>query len=181
MITKIKTEEQLNEYGRWLETLPREEDGHTWDYFFTITAPAGEHRTARAWRRSMIREFNGLIGGQWEIFTGIWALERHKSGEIHVHGLLQLKDSLNLYMNDESQNEKELIATWLWQKWFERYGRNQVIVYDPQLGATHYVSKYCLGGMAKASSYVDDITGETIEVDTEIDWDFIFQGEKFLA
>lgn len=29
-----------------------------------------------------------------------------------------------------------------WKRWFDRHGRAQIIPYDPELGAAHYISKY---------------------------------------
>ena len=56
------------------------------------------------------------------------AIEPHKTGLYHCHALL---NGLAGVPDDA-----------LWELWFNKYGRNTVEIYDPKLGAHHYLTKY---------------------------------------
>ena len=148
----------IDEYGNWLNQLSGE---HPWSFFITATCPAGEKRTARSWRRSMERTMlQPYLDGIFVVSRGFWGLERHKSGAFHAHGLIQVHDRFGCYLDGsgdawEKQTESQ-IATDIWSVLFDRFGRSECIPFDPDKGASFYVSKYCF----------KDITGR------ELDWDF---------
>ena len=62
-------------------------------------------------------------------------MERHKSGSFHAHFLLYYKDDYKAL--HEARKED------LWNGLFLRFGRSQVLTYQPDKGAVAYVTKYC--------------------------------------
>ncbi len=109
-------------WGQWLGTFP-------WDAWGTMTFAAGEftHDAAsRAWQR-FARHF------QMQQPLGTWFVghEVGARGRLHLHCLLG-------GMHDRTPEAR----TQLWEWWFKRYGRAQVLGYDPEKGAAHYCAKY---------------------------------------
>lgn len=136
-----------NEYAEWLDDLPGK---HGWHFFITVTAPAGEHRTAKAWRRTMERSMNARYGSH-RISAYYWGLERHKnSGEFHAHGLIQVRDDYDFYMDEnfdcwdeETDRVMKTLAKNIWRRYFKTTGRSLVVPFDPKQNALWYVTKYC--------------------------------------
>jgi len=58
------------------------------------------------------------------------AVERGTGGRVHSHGLLRFKDSF-------APRRKSLFGSWK-----ARFGRNRVLPYNREKGATYYVAKY---------------------------------------
>lgn len=112
-----------------------------WDYFLTITAEL--ERTAKSWRRGMVAFTGGRYIGDYEIRRSYWGLEQHKSGRLHAHALVQVTDGIGAEIEG---SYKETIATQMWQHLFNRFGRSEVVPFDPSKGACYYVSKYCVKG-----------------------------------
>lgn len=152
MINKQQVRRTLaEEYGQWLDELVLP---WSWDYFITVTAPAGENRTAGAWRRTMNRICKARYDSYFHSHF-FWALERHKSGQLHAHALLRLWH-MGSYgsLNDDMTNPRDHIRNMIFAKCILT-GRSQVMSFDPKLAATHYVSKYV----------VKEADG--------VDWDFV--------
>ena len=150
---------QLDIYAQWLDSLSGK---YPWSFFLTATCPAGERRTARSWRRSMERTMlQPYLDGCFKIEKGFWGLERQKSGSVHAHGLIQVTDVYGMYLDGSGEpwetDTISQIATDIWSVLFQRFGRSECLPFDPQLGATHYVGKYCFKDVVK---------------DGDLDWDF---------
>ena len=65
--------------------------------------------------------------------TGYFAaVESGSGGRVHLHALLR----------PALTRGNRIPRKALWQSWFRRYGRAQILPYDAELGAAHYVSKY---------------------------------------
>ena len=136
------------EYGLFLEGMSGEQP---WDLFFTATCPAGENRTAKAWRRDLKRSMDGGFSNwSYSVERGFWGLERHKSGQIHSHGLIRITENRFRPVSYHTLNytQKKRLATDFWTTLWRRFGRSQVVVYESALGAAHYVSKYCTKDLA---------------------------------
>lgn len=115
------------EVGDWLDTLA------PWTFWFTFTyryAPSlpTVRRTMSRWTADVKPSL---------VF---WGSESGPcTGRNHVHGLL--------YFDPDRLNEPLLGAVAirpaaLWKSAFLRFGRSAVDTFDPEKGATHYVSKY---------------------------------------
>jgi hypothetical protein len=109
--------------GNWLSEM-------SWDYFQTGTfreefetfSPFTAKRRFLKYIEGTRKKY-GLSNIDYFI-----AIEPHKSGTYHVHTLMNGCAGVS----DEA----------LWEDWFKKYGRNTVEIYDPQLGASHYLTKY---------------------------------------
>jgi len=158
--TSKKTASALTKaYGDFIDQWSGEDP---WTVFITCTCPAGENRTTRSWRRSMIRTMqDDYLDGVYTIKRGFWALERHKSGQVHAHALVQFVDVYGQRF-DETDDVNNL-ATNMWEVLFRRFGRSQVLPFDPKLGAAYYVTKYCTKGVSLGNT----------------DWDIYMDGDRF--
>jgi hypothetical protein len=122
--------------GEWLNQ-------HRWDAWCTLTFRAGNFSAEAATRAYE----------QWLAYiatTGspsvTWFMGHEvggQGGRLHLHGLIG---------NLESYTSR----TKLWEWWFKRYGRAQVLRYDAERGASYYVSKYVTKGLAEWNL---DLTG----------------------
>lgn len=122
--------------GEWL-------GGEKWDAWCTLTFRAGNYSSDAA-----TRAFANLR--DWLISQGAPHLSYfvgHEvggaGGRLHLHGLLG-----GLPPVDSRRG--------VWKWWHKRYGRAQVLPYDPEKGAAYYVSKYVSKGLAE---WDFDLTG----------------------
>ena len=111
----------VSEWGSWLRVYP-------WEAWGTLTFKAGDftHEAAtRAWGN-----FSKWLDTQAPLASWFVGHEVGARGRLHLHCLLGMLSGLPA---DRSE---------IWKWWFTRYGRAQVLGYDPERGAAHYVSKY---------------------------------------
>jgi len=65
------------------------------------------------------------------------AVERFKHGyNTHIHSVIRVGKENSIF------GEKNIYIYPFWQKWFERYGRARIEIYDERKGARYYLSKY---------------------------------------
>jgi len=113
--------------GDWLSAYP-------WEAWCTLTFRAGQFspeaatRAANRWLAWARRE------GSPEIAYFIGHECGGQTGRLHLHGLIGNLGSC-------------VARKALWREWFTRYGRAQILPYDPTKGAAHYVSKYVSKGL----------------------------------
>lgn len=120
-------------YGNWLSTLP-------WDHFGTF-----EYRRPRYLFEHAKEGFSksvSRIQQRTQCKIGWCAVyEKHLSGALHIHALLQRTASLQ---------PSELEAAWSNPGLHGRYyDRSLVEVYNPSRGATHYMTKFVAIGDAE--------------------------------
>jgi len=106
-----------------------------WQWFVTMT-----FRDVRPTQGNWTRPGWAYASRAWSEFTGfvrpavgalVWvrAFELQVDrGVPHIHALVGGLDSVRW----------RPAADWLWK----RYGFNRILEYDPELGASHYISKY---------------------------------------
>lgn len=121
-------------WSSWLTLYP-------WDAWGTMTFAAGEftHEAAtRAW--------NNFARSLPPLATWFVGHEVGARGRLHMHCLLG------------ALPRDEAIRSQLWEWWFKRYGRCEVRGYDPERGATAYVSKYITKELAHYDLNFDGFT-----------------------
>ena len=116
-------------WGLWLEE-------HEWDYWATLTfrdAYSGDAATRAfdrliRWGRRLAPDLGYFVGH-----------EVGKLGRLHLHALFSGAVDVDQVgvLNSQGLRSKDI-----WHWWFKRYGRAQVLPYDPTRGAAAYVSKY---------------------------------------
>ncbi len=115
------------EVGNWLDTLAPWNFWCTFTYRYPPSLPAV--------RRSMCR-FDEEVSPS----LMFWGSESGAcTGRNHVHALLYFDDnrlSMPLF------GAVPISARAIWAKGFKRFGRSHVDTFDPERGASHYVSKY---------------------------------------
>ena len=122
--------------GEWLGRYP-------WDAWCTLTFRAGNFTTEAATRAAdnllewLRRE--GAPDVTYFIGHEVGGL----GGRLHLHGLLGQLPPIDTRRG-------------IWKFWYKRYGRAQVLPYDPERGAAYYVSKYVSKGLAE---WDFDLTG----------------------
>lgn len=109
-------------WGEWLSCFP-------WDAWGTLTFAAGEF-THEAASRAFAR-FARHFTTHHPIGTWFVGHEVGARGRLHLHCLLG-------QMMERTPEARSA----LWEWWFKRYGRAQVLGYDPEKGAAHYCAKY---------------------------------------
>jgi len=121
--------EVLKAWGDWLHEIGG------WQWFVTLTLrdpkPASGNWTRpgftlanKAWRELITHAHHGIDDLQWVRF---FEMQRGR-GVPHVHGLVKgLTDT-----------RYKQVSAIMWQ----RYGFNRILDYKPELGATHYITKY---------------------------------------
>jgi len=129
-------------WGEWLSGL------RPWEWFATLTFKPPQEgiydRRGIAYVRRAVQEFQGqaLAGcrpvpvfGEMRWVDGVWAIEKHKNGSPHVHGLLAARGF------QAGLGRRLDMVDWSW----EHSGMARVeAVRD--LGAAFYVSKYIMKG-----------------------------------
>lgn len=109
-----------------------------WDYWFTVTDKFQQNtsrisscRSAKSWRRGLhdLHEY----AGSRRLF---WGLEAHRSGALHVHGLIELPVDVRKPGLEKAEWDR------LRKFCTAKFGRSDIERYDRDLGAAHYVSKY---------------------------------------
>lgn len=109
------------EVGTWLDSLS------DWQYWATFTYRYSP--SLPAIRRSM-----GWFASEISPNLMFWGSESGAcTGRNHVHALLSL---------DEGANPSPKQAREIWEVAFRRFGRSHVDIFNPRLGAAHYVGKY---------------------------------------
>lgn len=118
-------------FGEWLSNFE-------WDYFgtFTFELPrksSGIDPVARWWHRMAAAcpsvEARAFI-----------ADEHHRDGErIHVHALL--------YSDPTAHQD------YLWGSWRKHWGRERILKFDPQQGASFYCAKYLIKDQQDRASF----------------------------
>ncbi len=122
----------LRELGDWLGDPDRIGFGWgAWGTFtfgdkFGPTGPSPDRAMHHWWRWMGSRELAGC--GYFA------AVEKGSGGRVHLHALLR-----QAYGRGDSIPRKAL-----WRSWFNRYGRCQILPYDAELGAVHYITKYLI-------------------------------------
>jgi len=108
--------------GSWLADKP-------WDVWVTLTFRDGNfsHEAAtRAFQKWI--QWLGIQGNPNATHFVGHEIGGH-TARLHLHGLIGNLEPCT------SRNS-------MWEWWFKRYGRAQILPYDPEKGAAHYVSKY---------------------------------------
>ena len=67
------------------------------------------------------------------------------TGRNHVHALLYFDENR---ISMPLLGEVPISATGIWLKAFRRFGRSHVDAFNPELGASHYISKYVSKGIS---------------------------------
>lgn len=119
----------LRAWGDWLHEIGG------WQWFVTLTLrdpkPAAGNWTRPGWTRantawSEFTQFVRPAVGRLE-WVRLFEMQRAR-GVPHVHGLVKGLDSL----------EYKQASRFMW----DRFGFNRFLIYRPELGATHYITKY---------------------------------------
>lgn len=119
MVDRRKTVEQ---YTAWLQE-------QEWSYFATLTTRFP--LTLKSGRRLMVKLAKNTCQTRDDMI--FWVAERFEARDgYHMHALVK------------SRMSAEEIWTW----WFKRYGRAQVLAYDPNVGGAGYVAKYVTKAVA---------------------------------
>lgn len=114
-------------WGEWLSTWP-------WDWWATLTfrdeySPNAADRAFLRWAR-WLRTDSPSLG----YFVG------HELGRIggrlHLHALI-------------GGLQPQVYRTAAWKRWHDRHGRAEILPYDPDRGASHYISKYVAKDFAR--------------------------------
>lgn len=111
-------------YAAWLGSL-------AWDTFGTFT-----FRQARSVRRAgeLFREFCDARGAAFSASVVVWGSEPHQSGSGHIHALVKW------HAWCDPRREAFVMS----DAWRERFGRVELAKYDPNRGATYYLTKYVM-------------------------------------
>lgn len=124
--------------GEWLSS-------PAWDQWgtFTFSKPL-THRSARRQFTRWVKKIPTCIPPT----CVTWSSEDgERFGRTHVHSLLSWKD------------EEPPDASLVWRGWYSSYGRAEVVPYEAEKGAGHYVAKY-------------------VAKEVETDWDVIRTGSQ---
>lgn len=103
--------------------------GTDWEYFATFTTKY--HLTLNSARRLMTSYSRRWLRRNDDRMFWVAEEFNHKTG-YHLHALIR----------------SELRATQIWKDWFDRHGRAQVLLYEPEVGAHGYVAKYVTKSIA---------------------------------
>jgi len=119
-------------YSDWLQT-------KHWDYFFTTTFRSPRKEPYYALNHCWHELKNHHVA---RAFIGV---EPHKSGDLHLHGLLAGRGG---------GWQPEIKLPWdIWEGLFERFGRSKVEACNSQEAVTAYCAKYVLKAQSSASDH----------------------------
>jgi len=115
-------------WGDWLSTFE-------WDWWCTLTfrEPYSARASTRAfqrWAACLPTSDSSASGVRY-----FMAHEIGRLGRLHLHALLGDVHPGTLRKN-------------AWRIWFDRHGRAQILPYESELGAGHYISKYVTKDLA---------------------------------
>ena len=134
---KCQALELKQAWGQWLSGLAE------WDWYATLTfrdpSPEEQARgyTLRGWKYAQraYNEFLRALPAPLGVKHWVRMFEFSKwRGVPHIHALISGVADLR---RDEA-----------WQWWFDRYGINRILPYDPKLGAGYYLCKYVTKDLA---------------------------------
>lgn len=110
-------------WSKWL-------DSHQWHWWFTLTfrLPPSSRTSIDHFKRWVATlQLQGLRTPGFFVGSEVGP----RGGREHFHGLIRFH---------QQPDANHRTSAWRW--WFKHYGRAQVSVFQPLLGAEHYVSKY---------------------------------------
>jgi len=116
----------------------------SWDYFATVTFARPRRDTLAA-----IRDVDHSVANLRE--RAFWAVEPHRSGALHLHGLLK---STTL----ENHQDPFHSATEFWHRFFHAFGRSRV----QAANSSEAVARYCAKYVTKSGGYEYDFTGNSL-------------------
>lgn len=115
------------DYSDWLQSLP-------WDYFVTITCRADRRDPLAFLRDIEAQEISERIR------RGFWAIEPHKRGEIHAHGIIAVYHHV---ISTRYSGDHDLASPYqFWANFFRSFGRSRVDCVRSRENVTGYCSKY---------------------------------------
>ena len=118
----IDKRETVAQYTDWLKA-------QEWSYFATFTTSFP--LTLKSARRLILKLADKTCPTQGDLL--FWVAERFEVREgYHMHALVKSR----------------IGATEIWSWWKKRYGRAQVLIYDPNVGGAGYVAKYVTKSIA---------------------------------
>ena len=129
MVDPLRSSAVVGAWGDWLQEIGG------WQWFVTLTlrdpkpsqgnwTRPGWARANRAWEELVLFVRPAVGRLEWVRF---FEMQRAR-GVPHIHGLVKGLDSL----------EYKSASSFMW----DRFGFNRFLRYQPELGATHYITKY---------------------------------------
>ena len=134
----VDTDSLRSELSSWLSDFP-------WHWFVTLTfrKPLKSVYSAQKHFQSYLQALSQAYAdprqGTIDGVSSFLAVESFNlSDYLHLHGLIYLHGVDPVFC--DSNGIPWTRSAWQW--WFKKYGRAQVLVYDPARGAHHYLTKY---------------------------------------
>ena len=130
-------------YAEWLQ-------GYNWDYFLTAT-----FRKPRKEPYYALQQVWGVLQ-QHNVARGFLAAEPHKTGDLHIHGIVAGTELPNKgYFGVDGNNIDT--PEGIWSGLFKRFGRAKVEPCNSRESVTAYCSKYILKQQSRVCDYYEVI------------------------
>jgi len=114
-------------FAEWL-------DNYRWDWWATLTfrfVVKDTIKTKQYYRNWIQKDVQPFVSEKIGYFL---AVERFGDGiNTHIHSVIRV---------GKETNGENIYIYPFWRKWFERYGRARIEVYDERKGGNYYLSKY---------------------------------------